>query len=604
MARLTGVLLAGLTLTLGVFGLSPTARSPSALGARREAALAAAQETARLTALSVRAALAQVEQAVVDRKPAPGIELDRLAEPPGTRRASRRSPYAGRPRAELARLPRSTRATPNGLPEAVVARIALGDTPVSLGTEPPPDVVSASSRGAFPFVPPTCASSRRLGARSRSRASPARGAPAASAAGGAPVLPAFLRNAGGATASRAGRGRTTAPPLRRAARQPLDSAPASRARLVADAAGGASKPTCPTSRACRCASRPTRRTASAASACGSRCGPPSPASAFGLFVVRPRPAPRGAGHRAREGVPRQRHPRAAHAARRDPPLRRDARRGPRRPARVRRARRAGERAARGARRARAGRHARGRGAALRAGRARRAHALRGRADPAARRAARGDARPAALADAAARGDLGRGGRPPRAAEPARQRHQARPRAAATSTVAARAEAGVVRLSVSRRRPRHRAPRPQAHLRPLRARRDTDAPGTGLGLHLAEQVAHAHGGRVDLVSEEGRGCTFTLVPARSSRRPPRRQRRAARERPGAARRGRAGARARARRPLPRRGLRRAPRRPRRPGRGRRPRLPAAPRGARHPAAGPLRPRRAARAPRGRAIASRS
>jgi signal transduction histidine kinase len=43
---------------------------------------------------------------------------------------------------------------------------------------------------------------------------------------------------------------------------------------------------------------------------------------------------------------------------------------------------------------------------------------------------------------------------------------------------------------------------------------TEAPGTGLGLHFAEQVAHAHGGRVDLVSEEGRGCVFTLrLPAR-------------------------------------------------------------------------------------------
>jgi signal transduction histidine kinase len=43
---------------------------------------------------------------------------------------------------------------------------------------------------------------------------------------------------------------------------------------------------------------------------------------------------------------------------------------------------------------------------------------------------------------------------------------------------------------------------------------TDAPGTGLGLHFAEQVAHAHGGRVDLVIEEGKGCVFTLrLPAR-------------------------------------------------------------------------------------------
>jgi signal transduction histidine kinase len=39
---------------------------------------------------------------------------------------------------------------------------------------------------------------------------------------------------------------------------------------------------------------------------------------------------------------------------------------------------------------------------------------------------------------------------------------------------------------------------------------TEAPGAGLGLYLVEQVARAHGGRVDLVTEEGRGSTFTLV----------------------------------------------------------------------------------------------
>jgi signal transduction histidine kinase len=39
---------------------------------------------------------------------------------------------------------------------------------------------------------------------------------------------------------------------------------------------------------------------------------------------------------------------------------------------------------------------------------------------------------------------------------------------------------------------------------------TAGPGTGLGLYLVEQVARAHGGRVDLETEEGRGSTFTLV----------------------------------------------------------------------------------------------
>jgi two-component system, OmpR family, phosphate regulon sensor histidine kinase PhoR len=52
---------------------------------------------------------------------------------------------------------------------------------------------------------------------------------------------------------------------------------------------------------------------------------------------------------------------------------------------------------------------------------------------------------------------------------------------------------------------------------------TDAPGTGLGLYLVDQVARSHGGRVDLQSGEGQGCTFALVlprlpPAPSKARP--------------------------------------------------------------------------------------
>jgi signal transduction histidine kinase len=39
---------------------------------------------------------------------------------------------------------------------------------------------------------------------------------------------------------------------------------------------------------------------------------------------------------------------------------------------------------------------------------------------------------------------------------------------------------------------------------------TESPGTGLGLYLVEEVARAHGGRVDLVTAEGRGSTFTIV----------------------------------------------------------------------------------------------
>jgi two-component system phosphate regulon sensor histidine kinase PhoR len=39
---------------------------------------------------------------------------------------------------------------------------------------------------------------------------------------------------------------------------------------------------------------------------------------------------------------------------------------------------------------------------------------------------------------------------------------------------------------------------------------SETAGTGLGLYLVEEVARAHGGRVDLVTAEGRGSTFTLV----------------------------------------------------------------------------------------------
>ncbi len=42
------------------------------------------------------------------------------------------------------------------------------------------------------------------------------------------------------------------------------------------------------------------------------------------------------------------------------------------------------------------------------------------------------------------------------------------------------------------------------------RGETDSAGTGLGLALVQQVAQAHGGRVDLVTGEGRGSTFALL----------------------------------------------------------------------------------------------
>ena len=195
MARLTGVLQLGLGLVLALFGLVADRALAERARREREAARTAADETARLSALSVRAALAQVEQSVVAQRPASDVALEILADPPGLTAGTGFVPYSTRPRVELARLLASTRTTPNGLPEAVVARLALGDTPVSLGTERPPDVGERLLSGRLPVRPgdlrPLAA---RLGIggdpRVTSLADRLRRAPAS----GVPSLPEFLRS--------------------------------------------------------------------------------------------------------------------------------------------------------------------------------------------------------------------------------------------------------------------------------------------------------------------------------------------------------------------------------------------------------------------------
>lgn len=64
-------------------------------------------------------------------------------------------PYAKRPRAELSRLLSSDRVTPSGLPEAVVARLALGDVPPVSGADPPPNVAERLLSGQLPVRPET-----------------------------------------------------------------------------------------------------------------------------------------------------------------------------------------------------------------------------------------------------------------------------------------------------------------------------------------------------------------------------------------------------------------------------------------------------------------
>ena len=77
-------------------------------------------------------------------RPQPGVAVERLAAPPEPSVAPPSwLPYGRRPRSELTALLQSTAVTPNGLPEAVLARLALGPAGVvSSSGEPGPDVAA------------------------------------------------------------------------------------------------------------------------------------------------------------------------------------------------------------------------------------------------------------------------------------------------------------------------------------------------------------------------------------------------------------------------------------------------------------------------------
>jgi len=113
------------------------------------------EEQERLVPRSVRASLAEIEQAVVAGRTVPGVVWRRLVVPPARHIATGRTvPYARRPREELVALLDSTAATASGLPEAVVARLALGDQALGLGnTGPGPDVAERLLEGALPVRP-------------------------------------------------------------------------------------------------------------------------------------------------------------------------------------------------------------------------------------------------------------------------------------------------------------------------------------------------------------------------------------------------------------------------------------------------------------------
>ncbi len=152
--RLPRTLVPGLVLALAVVaGFAD--RALLAQGeAARAAALARIGEDARQAARATRAALAPVEQALAAGRPTAGVEFERMRVPPARRPAPFGSPpYSSRPRAELAGLLLSTAPTPNGLPEAVVARLALGPAAPLSGVAAAPLVEERLLDGELPVDP-------------------------------------------------------------------------------------------------------------------------------------------------------------------------------------------------------------------------------------------------------------------------------------------------------------------------------------------------------------------------------------------------------------------------------------------------------------------
>jgi two-component system phosphate regulon sensor histidine kinase PhoR len=127
MIRLAYVLYGILVAALLIFGgVADHALVEQARDAE-EAARSGMEENAQMTARAVGATLAQAEQAVHAEKPWPGVAVGRLSNP-SFLSAPRGSfvPYLERSEADLLGLLSSVDLTPSGLPEAVVVATAIG----------------------------------------------------------------------------------------------------------------------------------------------------------------------------------------------------------------------------------------------------------------------------------------------------------------------------------------------------------------------------------------------------------------------------------------------------------------------------------------------
>jgi signal transduction histidine kinase len=163
----------------------------------RERASAAAAEATRTVTVSVQAALRAIEEEVLGGRAAVRVTAFRLAVPPEPSAAGPPgAAYGRRSRSELSRLLGSTGTTPNGLPEAVVARIALGDAGlIATGPEGGPNVAERLLRGELRVRPedlPLLARALGVGADARVKtlAQALRSAPSAALL---PEAPSFRR---------------------------------------------------------------------------------------------------------------------------------------------------------------------------------------------------------------------------------------------------------------------------------------------------------------------------------------------------------------------------------------------------------------------------
>ena len=120
-------LAAALVATVLAFGVVADRAMARQARSLREAAKSEAHDTAAMAALSVRATLARTELAITALRPIEGVSVARApARDAAAPRATASPPYARRSPEELLDLVANSRSfTPQGLPEAVVAALAL-----------------------------------------------------------------------------------------------------------------------------------------------------------------------------------------------------------------------------------------------------------------------------------------------------------------------------------------------------------------------------------------------------------------------------------------------------------------------------------------------